>query len=297
MILLTGASGFIGKRLLAALVKEYGSENILAFTSAPIIDCQYLLHNNYLFDKDYFEISGFADKIDTIIHAGAFIPKSSADANNIPGCNSNIVNTQKLLEASLPAVHKIIYLSTVDVYGTAEMLTENSRVSPVSLYGESKYYVEKMLAINGKERGRLIQILRVGHVYGPGEENYRKILPIAIEKLLNNEPIQIWGSGDEIRSFIYIDDLVTAIQNSVKAEKELGIVNLAGTVRISIRDLVHKLLAISGKKVPVEHIATAVKGRDLLFDNSKMKNTLLNNELSLDAGLLEEWKYMKSFSQ
>jgi nucleoside-diphosphate-sugar epimerase len=178
MVLLTGASGFIGKHLLAALISKYGKDNVLALTSAPLTDCRYLLHLDYSFGSGYFADNGYADSITTIIHAGAFTPKNSAQANDWKQSNSNIHNTAVLLEADLPRLEKFIYLSTLDVYGNDEIISENSTVAPASLYGHSKLYGEKMVTAWANDKKVFAQILRVGHVYGPGEEAYQKIIPV-----------------------------------------------------------------------------------------------------------------------
>ena len=293
MILLTGASGFIGKHLLSALIKEYGSEHVLAFTSVPVSNCRYLLHNDYNFDSDYFVKAGFANSIKTIIHAGAFIPKNNSHANNWQKCNFNVINTDKLLKASLPVLEKFIYLSTVDIYGSDEIISEESPVKPVSLYGDSKLYSEKMIAAWAGTEGKIYQLLRIGHTYGPGEEMYQKVIPVTITKLLEGKPLQIWGAGTELRSFIYINDLVTAILNSVKLDGYIGPVNIASSQRISIKELVDKLIIVSGIQPVVEKIPSNTPGRNLVFDNSKMKKYLSVSETPLDEGLSEEWNYMR----
>ena len=293
MILLTGASGFIGKHLLAKLIQVYGKDHILALTSAPVTEAHYLLHNGYNFEADYFIQSGYGTQIHTIIHAGAFIPKSGKHANDWEPCNSSIYSTGKLLSADLPNLQKIVYISTVDVYGASELIDEKTPEHPMSLYGASKLYVEKMLTNWAYAETKTLQILRVGHVYGPGEEEYQKIIPITIKKLLQNKPLQIWGKGNELRSFIYIDDLISAILKATSAERELGIVNLAGSQKITIADLVKKLIAISGKETKVEMVPIDVPGRNLVFNNSKMRAVLLTQEISLEVGLMQEWAYMK----
>jgi len=292
MILLTGVSGFIGKHLLSALIKDYGAEQILALTSKPITECPYLLHHNYTFEDSYFVKSGY-DSIRTIIHAGAFTPKNGSEANDWAKCNSNIFNTGKLLLAHLPNLKKIIYLSTLDVYGNDDIVTERTLLEPVSLYGASKLYGEKMISCWSKENKKICQLLRLGHVYGPGEESYQKIIPITIQKLLKNRPLEIWGTGNEIRSFIYINDIVKAILQSLKLEISIGAINLVGGQQITIRALIEKLAELSGGDAQIEIVPTDAKGRDLVFDNSRMKEFLLSSEISLDEGLTEEWEYMK----
>ena len=294
MILLTGASGFIGKHLLAELIQEFGKDHILALTSTPVTEANYLLHNGYNFEADYFIKSGYGTQIDTIIHAGAYTPKSSKQANDVVKCNSNIITADKLLSADLPNLKKIIYLSTLDVYGPAEVISESSLVQPGSLYGESKLYIEKMIIAWANANNKVHQILRVGHVYGPGEQAYQKIIPLTIKKLLQDQPLQIWGTGKEIRSFIYIEDVVKAIINAMKLSINSGIINLVSSQKITIAALVYKLIALSGKSIVPEVVPVDVPRRDFVFDNHKMKDLLFSNETSLDEGLLQEWTYMKN---
>lgn len=293
MILLTGASGFIGRHLLSALIHTYGKENVLALTSAPVEGCQYLLHNNYTFHPEYLTENKIAAQTDTIIHAGAFTPKTGNRANDWSACNSNIFSTHQLLSAGLPALKKVIYLSTLDVYGSDEIISENSPVQPLSLYGESKLYSEKMIAAWAEEVHKTYQILRVGHVYGPGEEAYQKIIPVTINKLLQNERPQIWGTGDEVRSFIYITDIVSAILEAIKLSENAGVINITGGNKITVNELVNKLVLLNGKNLHPERIQSGTKGRDLIFDNTKMKKLLLPEETPFDTGLFEEWQYMK----
>ena len=293
MILLTGASGFIGKHLLPALVERYGEDNILVLTSKQIHCRHLLLHNNYNFENDFFVKSGYSDKINTIVHAGAFTPKNAKKINSWKHCNGNILSTDRLLNAELPSLRKIVYLSTLDVYKSDDIISEGTVIEPVSLYAHSKMYVEQMLGAWANTENKRCQILRIGHVYGPGEELYEKIIPVTMRKLMADEPLQLWGGGEELRSFIFAQDIVNAILNAVKLEESIGVVNLVGGQPVSILELVNKLIRISGKEPIIETFKSAGPKRNLVFDNSKMRKHLLSFETPLDEGLQKEWNYMK----
>jgi nucleoside-diphosphate-sugar epimerase len=293
MILLTGSSGFIGKHLLKSLIKKYGKENILVLTSKPIDDCTYLLHNNYNFGKDFFIESGYSN-IDTIIHAGAFTPKSSKEGNNILKSNSNIKNTTQIITSDLPQLKKFIFLSTLDVYGADIPIREDSLLAPISLYGQSKLYCEELLKVWANQNNIIYQTLRIGHVYGPGEEEYKKIIPITINNIFQSQPVNIYGEGKEIRSFIYIFDVVEAILNSILLDTSIGIINIVGHEQININDLIQKIVLISEKTTEIKRIETNSSGRDIVFDNKKMKEILLNPKTTLDEGLKQEIDYFKS---
>ena len=297
MILLTGTSGFIGSVLLDKIIAKFGGTNVLALTSKPTNKCNYLLHNDYVFDSDFFIKSGY-ENIDTIIHAGAFIPKSGDQANNCYKCTSNITNTFALLKVNIPNLKKIIFLSTIDVYSMHDgVLTEETPVIPVSLYGHSKVYCERMIVSWASHNKILPQILRIGHVYGPGEEQYQKAIPVMIKKILNNESIQIFGLGEEIRSFIYIADVINAIIKSIDLDFFDGPINVVSGNQINIKDLAQLLIKISESNTNVEFVETInTKQRDLVFDNSKMKKYLLHQEIDFVFGLKREYNYMKNLS-
>jgi UDP-glucose 4-epimerase len=292
MILITGASGFIGKHLLNLLIEKYGHDNVVALTSQPINNVLCVLHNNYNFSDDIFMRQGF-ENIETIIHAGSYTPKNSDDINNINYSNSNIFNTEKLLGAKLPNLKKVIYLSAIDIYNTDSVITEDTPEYPVSMYAQSKLYLEKMIHHWGAQNNKIIQIVRIGHVYGPGEETYKKLIPETFRKVLANKNLTIWGTGEELRSFIYVDDVVKAIVNAIDYNENLGVINLVGSQAISILEVIEKIKQIANSEVLIEKIDTNFQGRNLVFDNSKMLKFLLQNETALDEGLRSEYAYMK----
>jgi UDP-glucose 4-epimerase len=296
VILVTGTSGFVGKKLLAALVEEYGAEHILALTSKPTSLCRYLLHHDYSFGNDYLLKSGYSS-IDTVIHAGAFIPKNASESNDWIQCSSNIANTEKLLKLELPQLKKFIFLSTIDVYGKDAIITEESPVDPPSLYGHSKLYCEKMISSWAKANHKIAQVLRIGHIYGPGEEAYQKLIPLTMQKLLLQQPLQIWGTGIERRSFLYIGDLISTILKSLKIDGDLGTVNLVSSTSVSVRELINMILEISEVKTSIETIPVQGEGRSLVFDNSKLQSEIGLSEISLSHGLSQEWEHMKQLKR
>ncbi len=293
MILVTGTSGFIGKHLLHKLITIYGADNILALTSAPVTGCRYLLHEDYSFGKNFFENNG-AGNIDTVIHAGAFIPKKSSEANDYDLCFSSIASTKKLLDALPDGVKKFIFISTVDVYDTSALISEDTSISPASLYGYSKFYCEKMVAAWANDRKINAVMLRLGHVYGPGEEKYQKMIPLTIHKLIKGEQPQLWGSGKETRSFIYIDDVVEAIMQAITKNVKQQVVNVVSGTATSICDVIALLIQISRKDINPEIISTNVSGRNMEFDNTRMKELLCAEKWNLQKGLQAEWEHMEA---
>jgi nucleoside-diphosphate-sugar epimerase len=291
MILLTGASGFIGGYVIDELVKQHGKENVVALTSKPTDKYSYLLHNNYNFERDYFSRNGL-DKVSTIIHAGSFTPKNYNESNDIIRSNSNIINTFKLLGTEFPKLKHVVFLSTLDVYGFDKPLTELSPIKPVSLYAYSKLYCENMITLWAKNKKVRVTILRLGHVYGPGEEVYQKLMPTVIKQVLNGETVKMYGTGEDIRTFIYISDVAESIVNAINVDSDIETINLVGDEEIRIKDLIQLIMEISGKKVEVETVKSNIAPRNLIFDNSKLKALLHNPRVSLIEGLKKEIEHI-----
>lgn len=289
-VLFTGMTGFIGSAL-AKVLRNSTEHTVTALSSKPIDGIRTVLHNGYKFDKNFLASQGCGG-LNALVHLGAFSPKSSATADDLGLSFSNIENTKVLLESELPHLKKIIYISTIDVYKSDGLISEKTLPNPVSLYGQSKLYCERMSLCKARELGVDCTILRIGHVFGPGEEAYKKVIPSAIRSILSDEAVAVYNGGKDRRSFIYIEDVVTAIINAIHYEGEEKIVNITGNEPLSVLEVIDKLEAVSGKSVKRKYIKTDVMSRDVIFDSSLLKNTLLPEFTPVAVGLKEEYDYM-----
>lgn len=290
-VLLTGASGFIGSKILTALLKKYGFESVLVLSSKPISKAEYVVYKS---TADFGTSHTQFDDITHIIHAGAFIPKESAQINDLELCFSNIEFTKNLLCHKFKKLELFINLSTIDVYQQcSDSLSEKSHVLPKSLYGSSKLYCEEMVKKSADHHEYKYLNLRIGHVYGPGEEKYKKALPSFIKKILANESPEIWGDGGDLRSFIFIDDVVESVLNSFELTKNNIDINIVSGQSISILELLEIVIAVSGKNIiPLIKDSNHAKN-NIVFDNSLLMNSLLKKETDLQYGVALEYEYMK----
>jgi len=290
-VLLTGASGFIGSHLLTHLLKNLGPSSVVALTSSEITSVTSIIYDSTM---DFGLNKGQFDDITHIIHAGAFTPKDARQANDIEKCFGNIGFTTELLSYDFSNLKKIINLSTLDVYAfTTTPLSEQSKVDPVSLYGSSKLYCESIVKSFSMQRSVDFLNLRIGHVYGPGEEKYKKVLPVSIKNILENKSLEIWGDGSDLRSYIFIHDVVQAIVNSLISPTRNIDINIVSGVAVTIKALMEKIIGVSGREVKINHIESNHQKRDLVFNNNLLRSTLLEKETDLTKGLEIEHRYMK----
>lgn len=292
MLMITGASGFIGSQLVEGASAVWGGENVIAFSSSTGNSCRNIVYKNIgEFGLGLLDYELLAT-VETVMHVGAFTPKSGEEANWVAECNGNIWFTEKLLALPFKRLKKIIFISTIDVYERAELISEATLTLPSSLYGWSKLYCEHMVTVFAARNQISCQILRVGHVYGPGEERYSKFLPKAIKNIIADEAVELWGDGSEVRSYIFIKDVVTAILKAVELPSDVGPINVVGGVPVSMRALLDLLVAASRK--PVSIVARKFNGakRNYIFDSTKLRKYLLPVETDLATGLSAEYAYM-----
>jgi nucleoside-diphosphate-sugar epimerase len=295
-ILVTGGNGFIGSKLINYIssVSDEERNRILLLTSQPSIEYHYVLHKNYQFASNDFLNKGY-DQIDVVIHAGAFTPKSSVEANLYDENYSNIVNTYHLLHQLPNIPDKIIFVSTLDVYQkTTEIIDENSVLNPSGFYGVCKLFCERMVELWCKQNNCTPQILRLGHIYGEGEEAYKKLIPEAIRNIQQNKNPVIQSAGNEKRSYLHVSDCIKAIYNSLNLQDYIGPVNIVSKNAYAIKDIIQILIEVSGKDLTAQILNKEIPVWDIIFDNQKMEKYLGVEQKNFAEGLKQEFYNFKN---
>lgn len=291
--MITGTNGFIGKRILNSLTSLYSRENIVILSSVRNGNFQTVVYDSNKEIK--VENNLDLNEIEILILAGAFTPKNREQADLIPECGSNIRLTENIFRLGFENVKQVIYVSTADVYAGNEYCDELSEINPISLYGHSKYYCEKIVDSYCNFKSIKKNILRVGHVYGPGEEIYEKFLPVAIKKILKHEPVTLYGEGKDIRSYIHVDDVVAACINSIGNYTSPDIINVVSSNAISTYEIVGLISKIIKSEASIEYVKISSKPRKLIYNNALLKEYLLEKEIDFEEGLKEEIEYLKGF--
>lgn len=287
-ILITGASGFVGKTLLRKIASNslFSNAKIVLLTGEKIDGYTCILHKNYTFEKSDFAKAG-VDKIDVVIHLGSAVPRTRDDYRIENGYKfmTNVRNTVHLYE-NLPNIpEKFVFISSIDVYkNDGEVISEQTPLTSDTLYAASKIMCEQYLTEKAKADGFVLQILRFGQIYGIGEEVYSKIVSSFVRQIENGRQIKIFGDGKEFRSQLLVDDCCDCVLKAVSFNESKGPVNLVSDQAVRIKDLVMTIYQIAGK-TPDVVFGDAPAGRSNRFDNTKMKTLFKMTETPLEEGI------------
>ena len=287
-ILITGASGFVGKTLLRKIASNslFSNAKIVLLTGEKIDGYTCILHKNYTFEKSDFAKAG-VDKIDVVIHLGSAVPRTRDDYRIENGYKfmTNVRNTVHLYE-NLPNIpEKFVFISSIDVYkNDGEVISEQTPLTSDTLYAASKIMCEQYLTEKAKADGFVLQILRFGQIYGIGEEVYSKIVSSFVRQIENGRQIKIFGDGKEFRSQLLVDDCCDCVLKAVSFNESKGPVNLVSDQAVRIKDLVMTIYRIAGK-MPDVVFGDAPAGRSNRFDNTKMKTLFKMTETPLEEGI------------
>jgi nucleoside-diphosphate-sugar epimerase len=216
---------------------------------------------------------------DGVFHLAACTPKFSGDDDPGAVIASNIVGMERLLAGLAGRTGRLVFASTLDVYGSpgeGEVVSEQSPLRPTSLYAVSKLFGELMVgrwAPSGTERSA---ILRVGHIYGPGEGAYRKLIPETIRRLISGQPARLVGSGEELRDLLFVDDAAEGMVRAWEALERgsVGPLNLVSGRAITVRRIIELLCEEAGRAGHLIQEPAAGPGRSLQFDASLAERSL-----------------------
>jgi nucleoside-diphosphate-sugar epimerase len=299
-ILLTGATGFIGQHLLRKLQEdERASVTVLGRTPPQQLRAQDSFLQTNLVDAFPATISKvISQPFDIIFHMAAFTPKNKQQAQQyVETVNGNVVATARLLDAIQRPVCRFVLASTLDVYDISDsaIVTEETHTQPATAYGIAKFCAERLVENHAKAYGYAATVLRIGHIYGPGEEAYQKLIPQTIRTVANREAPSLYGTGNALRDFLYVGDAVDAIISAANSPQAAGqTINIVSGVSVTIRETVEEIIRVSGKAVQIKNV-DAPDGVSFRFDNSKMKRiTGVIPKLTLSEGLRREYTYFES---
>jgi len=313
-VLVTGAGGFIGGHLVSKLAHMYGANQIRAVDIKPLEQWKQIFEGVDNVVADLQQI----DECHKICEGADFVYNLASDMGGIGFIETNkalcmlsvLINTNMLLASRDAKVSRYFFSSSACVYNTQKQ--QEFQLSPLSEedaypampedgYGWEKLFSERMCRHFREDFGLATRVARFHNVYGPfctwrgGRDKApaatcRKVIEAKVQQ---TKEIEIWGDGNQTRSFMYIDDCIEGIIKISMSDIEQPI-NLGSSELVTINhlvDLVEEIAEVKLKRLYNTNAPKGVKGRN--SDNTKILQ-LLNWEPSslLKDGIRETYSWI-----
>jgi len=266
--LVTGGAGFIGSHLVEKLVLR-GDQVIIVDnkSTGSISNLKSVRKKIDFIEGDILDQSlmeGLVSKSDYVVHLAAALGVFNIVNKPLQSLKTNIQGTENILELTDKFKKPVLIASTSEVYGKNDKVPlseEDDRIIGHPLksrwsYSEAKAVDESLAYFYYLENNLPVRIVRFFNTVGPRQVGqYGMVVPRFVTAAIRNEPIQVYGSGDQIRCFCHVSDAIRALLLVVDSGKAIGqVFNVGNDQQISIMDLAKKVIEITGSKSEIKKI-------------------------------------------
>lgn len=260
-VLVTGGAGFIGSNICAALLREGAEVTVLDdLSSGHAVNLETLPEATFIEGdiRDAETVARAVSGCEVVFHLAASVGNKRSIDHPDEDTAINVNGTLNVLEAARAAgVRKVVASSSAGIYGELKTIpiAEDHPVEPLTPYGVSKLYTEKMSLAFAHVYGIEAICLRYFNVYGPNQrfDAYGNVIPIFAFRALRGEPITIFGDGMQTRDFIHVDDVVQANLKAAASRGTSGAFNIASGTQLRILDLAAAVNAQARAPVTIRH--------------------------------------------
>ncbi len=303
-ILITGVAGFLGSKFADWVVANYPTTEIVGIDDLSGGYIENVNSNVTLFQMnivdDPIENCFSSNQFDYVFHFAAYAPETLSPFVRVYNYKNNLLATSKIVNNCLNYnVGKLIFSSATAVYGRGygHPYDELQSCNPIDPYGVAKYTSEEDIQIAGEQQGLDWCILRLYNLYGTKQniwDRYRNIFGIWMYQYLNNQPRTIFGDGNQIRRFSFIDDYLENIwKSAVQSNCSKQIINLGGSVPTTINEASDIFDQVVGTSQKV-YDAPRYEIEDSYPDIAKSIQLFgVTNETSLNVGLTQMWNWVQ----
>ncbi len=305
-VLVTGGAGFIGSHLTERLVQEGAKVKVADSLENSTLDnlksCLNKIEFLKLDLKDMKACCGAIRNADIVMHLAAKVGGVGFNAKHQGTMfTANVLlNTNVMEAARLEGVKKYLCISSACVYPryctipTPEEEGFKDDPEPTNFgYGWSKRIAEIQAKAYEQEFGMRVVIIRPYNSYGPRDHfelDKAHVIPALIHKIANGQdPLVVWGDGEQTRAFVYVSDLVNGMMLAVEKGAFTEVFNIGTTEEIKIKDLVALIIKLFGSKIKVNFDSAHLGGQPRRnADISKAKKMLgYIPKVTLEEGLKE----------
>ena len=306
-ILVSGGAGFIGSHLCTRLVNE-GHDVICLdnFFTGSKDNIKHLMGNHHFEVVRHDVTYPYSAEVDEIYNLACPASPIHYQHDPIQTAKTSVMGAINMLGLAMRLDAKILQASTSEVYGDPIIHPQPEsywgNVNPIgirSCYDEGKRCSETLFMDYHRQNNIRIKIIRIFNTYGPRMlPNDGRVVSNFVVQALQNHDITIYGTGDQTRSFQYIDDLIEGMVRMMNTEDEfIGPVNLGNPNEFSILELAEKVIQLTGSKSklvfkPLPHDDPKQRQPDITLAKEKLN---WQPTIELEDGLQKIVEYFKEY--
>lgn len=295
-ILVIGGNGFIGRNILNLFSKHDGWKVYSFDISTP----QIINHKIEYIEGDFFDdnvLENAIDGMDFIIHSLSTVNPGNSNVKFMQGYGRDFIQTVKLCAMLVEKRIPMIFLSSGGtVYGVQNMqpIKEDALPIPINHYGSTKLCIETAIRTFNIQAHSKMRIARISNPYGPGQDYHKGVgfVDAAIKKLIHRETLEVWGDGEIIRDYIYIDDVCGMLEALVDYEGDEEVFNLSSGQGVSQNMIVDSMKKINPEFDVLYKEARSVDVKKMILDNSKIKKIYNKKITTFPEGIEKYYRYL-----
>ncbi len=277
-ILVTGGAGFIGSNFVHYLAGKYPDYDITvvdALTYAGDRSRLAELEDKVAFVQadicNYEKMAELLKDVDIVAHFAAYSHVDRSIADPGPFLQANIMGTDSLARAAIKqGVKRFHHVSTDEVFGSLEIgsperFNENTPYDPRSPYAASKASSDHIVRAYGESYGLPYTITNCSNNYGPWDSPGR-VIPVFVTKALNDQPLPIYGNGQAIRDYLFVEDHCSAIDLAIHTGKVGQTYCVGGAAQRNGVEIAETILKTLGKPKDLIQFVDDRPGHDMRYD-------------------------------
>lgn len=283
-IAIFGGGGFIGSAIVDRLLKDgheikiFERHRVDPYRKFSASESVEWISGDLMSIHD---VSKVVNGVDVVLHlVSTTLPKSSSD-DPIYDVQSNLIATLQMLNAMRDCgVRKIVFISSGGtVYGVPSYLPidEAHPTDPMVSYGITKLAIEKYLLLYQRQHGIKANILRVTNPYGERQrvETAQGAVGVFLDRVLKDQPLEIWGDGSVTRDYIYVGDVAEAFSRAIEYDGPASVFNISSGNGTSLNQLIDQIEKVVDRPVQRQYLS----GRAFDVPISVLDNSLAQREL------------------
>jgi UDP-glucose 4-epimerase len=269
-VLITGGSGFIGSHLADAYLSRGDEVSVIDDLSTGSIENIAHLKKHPRFDytidsvRNYPVLAELVDRSDVVVHLAAAVGVNLIVESPVRTIETNVRGTEIVLDAANKKKKKVLIASTSEVYGLSNQVPfreDGTLVLGATTKGRWSYAcskaIDEFLALAYRREKMLPTIIaRLFNTVGPRQTGrYGMVVPRFVKQALANEPITVYGDGNQTRCFCHVADVIGALIAIIDHPASVGeVFNIGSTEEVSILELAKRVKQIAGAKSDIVHV-------------------------------------------